>query len=86
MLNRILLLATLGVTVLTNPRALAADTSVKHDVGQFLEFYNHAYQRLYTANQEAQWKSMTDVTPEGTDTMISGLKNRCRPWTLPMKW
>jgi len=27
----------------------------------------------------------TLVTPEGTQIMISGLKIRCRPWTLAMK-
>ena len=27
----------------------------------------------------------TEVTPDGTQIMISGLKMRCRPCTLPMK-
>ena len=28
----------------------------------------------------------TEVTPDGTQIMISGLKMRWRPCTLPMKW
>ena len=28
----------------------------------------------------------TEVTPEGTQIMISGLNRRWRPCTLPMKW
>ena len=70
MRNRILLLAVLIAAALTNPCAFAADANTKRDAAQFLEFYNRAYQRLYTANSEAQWKSMTDVTPEHTGQRI----------------
>ena len=70
MFNRILLIAAFGAATLTNPHACAAGTIIKRDAAQFLEFYNRAYQRLYTANSEAQWKSVTDVTPEHTGQRI----------------
>jgi peptidyl-dipeptidase A len=70
MLNRIIPTAVLVVLALTPLHASAAGTTVKSDAAQFLEFYNRAYQRIYTANAEAQWKSMTDVTPEHTGQRI----------------
>ena len=70
MRNRTLSLLVLGVTILTTTPTFAADANTKRDVAKFLEFYNRAYQRLYTANTEAQWKSMTDVTPEHTGQRI----------------
>src|SRR5882724_13690056 len=70
MLKRILCLTFLGAVALSCAPAFAADATIKHDAAQFLEFYNRAYQRLYTANTEAQWKSVTDVTPEHTGQRI----------------
>jgi peptidyl-dipeptidase A len=70
MLNQLLLAAALTAVIAASPCASAADASTAHDAAQFLEFYNRAYHRLYTANQEAQWKSMTDVTPEHTGQRI----------------
>lgn len=70
MLNQIRLVVALGAALQLHPPAFAANPNTGHDAAQFLEFYNRAYQRLYTANSEAQWKSVTDVTPEHTGQRI----------------
>jgi peptidyl-dipeptidase A len=71
MASRTLLIAALAaVSALVAPRTFATGTDVQHDAAQFLEFYNRTYQRLYTVNQEANWKSVTDVTPEHTGQRI----------------
>lgn len=70
MLIRILALSLIGAFVFIHPQAFAADANVKHDAAKFLEFYNRAYQHLYTANSEAIWKSVTDVSSEHTGQRI----------------
>ncbi len=47
---------------------------------------NHACRAPAEMAASVTARRSTDVTPEGTQIMISGLKIRWRPWTLPMKW
>jgi peptidyl-dipeptidase A len=44
------------------------------EASSFLAAYSRDYQRLYTATQEAQWLSVTDVTPEHTEASVAVAK------------
>ncbi len=38
--------------------------AIQERADQFLALMNASYQALYRVNSEAQWKAVTDVTPE----------------------
>lgn len=44
--------------------AETAKSAMQKEADQFLALTNASYQALYTVNSEAQWKAVTDVTPE----------------------
>ena len=48
----------------------AAQQSAQGEADDFLKFYYSVYQRLYTVDSEAQWKSSTDVSDEHTGMRI----------------
>ncbi|MCX7722145.1 MAG: M2 family metallopeptidase [Verrucomicrobiae bacterium] len=64
--------ATIAVvaTVITRTMSAGDTNSVAAEAKRFLEFYNVAYQRLYTVAQEAGWAASTDATPENVGRRI----------------
>jgi len=50
--------------------ARSSDSTAVTEARHFLEAYNSTFQVLYTANSEAQWASVTDVTEEHTGQRI----------------
>ncbi len=61
----LLLLTTLSVAAAPSPApAVAAKAPIQERADRFLALTNASYQALYRVNSEAQWKAVTDVTPE----------------------
>src|ERR1044072_4161932 len=54
------------IFVLTAPRHSEATTKspIQERADRFLALVNSGYQALYRVNSEAQWRAVTDVTPE----------------------
>jgi peptidyl-dipeptidase A len=47
-----------------SPAPARGSSAVQERADQFLDLVNSTYKALYTVNSEAQWKAVTDVTPE----------------------
>src|SRR6266480_2478410 len=59
-----LVLFTLGLTIAISSLATENKSPIQERADRFLALTNAGYQALYRVNSEAQWKAVTDVTPE----------------------
>ena len=60
----ILALPTWGASSPSPSPAATNKSAIQTRADQFLVLVNSSYHALYKVNSEAQWKAMTDVTPE----------------------